>query len=126
MRILIQNGVAFYATWVSIASLVNYANYSIWRLGANMQDMGTACLILLLASLINYFVLEDFIWRRCLQYTFSPYFVLIGALIGSLQKNWIYSQPTRNNIISLVILIIACGLFKNNITRIILVLSNNS
>lgn len=42
------------------------------------------------------------------MYMFTPWFVVIFALIGSLAKNWIGASPSRNNILTLVILIIAC------------------
>jgi hypothetical protein len=117
VRIFIQNGIAFYATWVSIASNLNFAIYIIWRLGAGVEDAGTAALFLILAAIINYFILENFVWRKYLQYTFSPWFVMVIGVIGSLNKNWNYDSPTRNNVISLVIIIIVTILF---IIRIVL------
>jgi hypothetical protein len=111
VRILIQNGIAFYATWLSIASNLSFATYIIWRLGASVEDAGTAALLLILAAIIVYFILENFVWRKYLQYTFSPWFVMIIGVVGSLNKNWNYNSPTRNNIISLVILIIVTFLF---------------
>ena len=117
MRIFVQNGLAFYATWVSIASNLNFDIYITWRLGANMTNAGTAALFLVLSAIIVYFILENFIWRHYLQYTFSPWIVIVVALIGSLSGNWVPSNPTRNNIISLIMLIIIAFLI---IARIIL------
>jgi hypothetical protein len=102
----VQNGLAFYATWVSIASNLNFAIYMIWGLGADIEDAGTAALFLILAATLVYFTLENFIWRHYLIYTFSPWIVLLVALIGSLAKNWNAADPTRNNIITLLLLII--------------------
>ena len=102
----VQNGLAFYATWVSIASNLNFAIYIIWGLGANIENAGTAALFLILAAILLYFILENFIWRHYLIYTFSPWIVLVIALIGSLSKNWIAASPTRNNIITLLLLVI--------------------
>lgn len=117
VRFFIQNGIAFYATWVSIAANLNFAIYISWRLGADIQNASTAALFLVLGAIINYFILENFVWRRYLHYTFSPWIVIFVALVGSLTKNWQASSPTRNNIITLIMLIIVIFLI---IARIIL------
>lgn len=51
-----------------------------------------------------YFLVENFIWQKYLLYVFTPWIVLAIALSGSLIKNWSQSVPTRNNIITLIIL----------------------
>jgi hypothetical protein len=71
---------AFYATWLSIASNLNFAIYIIWRLGADFQNAGTAALILVLCAIIVYFILENFVWKKYLIYQFSPWIVIIVAL----------------------------------------------
>ena len=116
-RFFVQNGLAFYATWVSIASNLNFAIYISWRLGANIENAGTGALFLVLAAIITYFILENFVWRSYLLYQFSPWIVITIALIGSLTKNWQSSSPTRNNIITLIMLIVVVLLI---IARIIL------
>ena len=86
-------------------------------MGADLQNAGTAALFLILAAIIVYFILENFIWRHYLIYLFSPWIVIVVALIGSLSKNWVAASPTRNNIITLLLLIISICLI---IARIIL------
>ena len=117
MRMFLQNGIAFYATWISIASNLNFAVYISWRLGVDNTNAGTGALILILSAIIVYFILENFVWRHYLIYTFSPWIVIVIALIGSITKNWVSSSPSRNNIISLAMIIIVIFLI---IARIII------
>jgi hypothetical protein len=68
---------------VSIASNLNFAIYMIWGLKANLSNAGTIALIIILCSIILYFILENFIWRHYLIYNFSPWIVIVVALSGN-------------------------------------------
>lgn len=120
MRILIQNGIAFYATWLSIATNLNFDIYLTWSLGVDVYTAGTIALSIIFALIIVYFVLENFIWKQYLLYTFSPWIVLIVGLTGSLLNNFNKQNPTRNNIFSLAILAIVALLIVARIIFFVL------
>ena len=105
-RFLVQNGIGFFLTWLSLASNLNFAIFLTYEAGVKVDIASTVVLIIILAVIIVYFVLENFIWQRFMLYLFTPWIVLIIALSGSVSKNWKSESPTRNNIITLVLLII--------------------
>ena len=113
------NGLFFYATWTTIASLVNLAaalQYSPSNVSGTTS--GTISLSLLLVTLVVYFILENTVLYRILRYVLSVYPVMIWALIGVLAAHWGVEGEERNSRFSLGLLIIAIIAF---IVRIILV-----
>ena len=106
IRILVQNGVAFFATWVTIATFLNLAivmNY-VWGVG-----MTTSCIIalsLLAFDILLWFVLETFVVDKYVRYTFSPYVVLIVGLSGSLSKNFDLDKNCATSIMTAVLLVV--------------------
>lgn len=108
--ILPINGLFLYATWTTIASLVNLAaalEYSGTTSVAGV-DSGTIALSLLLVTLLVYFILENTVLDRFLRYVLSVYPVVIWALIGVLAKQWgNEDEEERNSRFTLGLLIIA-------------------
>ncbi len=119
-RIILQNGLGFFLTWLSLATNLNFATFLTYENGVDMQLSSTIALIFILAIIVVYFVVESIIWPRYLLYMFTPWFVVIIALIGSVAKNWISTKPTRNNIITLILLIITVLLAISKIVLFIL------
>lgn len=105
-RFLLQNGVAFFLTWLSLATNLNFAIFLTYEAGVEVSISSTAALVVIFLIVVVYFILENFIWQRYLLYTFTPWFVLNLALIGSIAKNYVASSPTRNNIMTVVIFVI--------------------
>ena len=104
-RILVLNGLLFYATWTTIASLLNLI-LALQHDGDT--DSSTApyiVLSLLLPTVITYFILENTVFDRYLCYSFAVYPVVTWALSASLAKNWVSSDPSGPNIFSLVLLL---------------------
>ncbi|CAH1787309.1 unnamed protein product [Owenia fusiformis] len=101
IRMLVQNGIAFYATWVSIAPLLNVAmvfHYS-WKVP---QDTScTIVLAILLVEILAWFIMDNFIFDKYTRYTFSPFIILNLALSASLARNW---DPTKTNSIFTAVL----------------------
>lgn len=108
MRALIQNGLAFFLTWTTIASTLNMATYLTYDLGIDLSVATTTALLIICTIMSIYFVIENFVWQRYLLYVFAPWCVILIALSGSLLKNWM-APPSRNNIITLVVLVLAVG-----------------
>ena len=118
--ILPVNGLFLYATWTTIASLINLAaavQYSS-SLDVSGADSGTISLSLLLVTVVVYFILENTILCRVLRYVLSVYPVVIWALIGVLSVHWGVEGEERNSRFALGLLIVTIILF---IVRIILV-----
>ena len=113
------NGLFFYATWTTIASLINLIaalQYSS-DIDVSATNSGTIALSLLLVTLVVYFVLENTVFDRYLRYVLSVYPVVIWALIGVLVKHWDNEDEERNTrfalgllIISIVVFIVRIGL----------------
>jgi len=79
-RILVLNGVAFYATWTSIAQCLNIAITLTYEAKV---DLDTSCLIalsILTGTLVVYWICDFKVLRSYLIYTYSPYAVLLFAL----------------------------------------------
>ena len=117
--ILPINGLFLYATWTTIASLINLAA-ALEYTGTNVSgaNSGTVSLSLLLVTVIVYFVLENTVFYRFLKYVFSVYPVIIWALIGVLSVHWGVEGEERNSRFALGLLIVTIIIF---IVRIIIV-----
>ncbi len=107
VRVLVQNGLAFYATWVTIATLLNLGACITYHPGAMLPDhtSSTICLGILAAELVVWFSLDMTVLDRFVRYLCAPYVVVVWALSGVIAKNW---DPTnRNSIFSVVLLAVA-------------------
>lgn len=117
IRILPQNGLATFATWLTLATNLNFASFLAYECGAKPEVASTIILFIILIIAVVYFVIENFIWQRYLLYNFSPWVVINFALLGSVIKNYNSTNPTRNNIITIILLIIT---FLLGISKIVL------
>lgn len=120
LRILPQNGLALFATWLTLATNLNFATFLVYDCGANQDVASTIILFIILVIAVTYFIIENFIWQRYMLYNFTPWFVINFALIGSLVKNFKTSNPSRNNIITLILLLITLLLAIAKIVMFIL------
>ncbi|XP_022089425.1 uncharacterized protein LOC110978609 [Acanthaster planci] len=109
IRAIIQNGMAFYATWVTIATLLNLSIVLSYWGGMEQSTACTISLSILLVEVLLYSVLENVVWERYLRYTYTVWLVVIFALIGSIAKNW--NVEKTNSIFSVVLCGLAFALF---------------
>ena len=112
VRALVHNGLAIYGTWLFLATLLNL---TIWiaaiynRVPQSITNITTIIITIVLVGIIVYFVCENFIFYSSMAYTFTPWFVLIFALIGILSKNYKRTDiPSRNQSYALALLILCC------------------
>ena len=115
-QVLVNNGVALYATWCTIASLLNLAMAITYFHGVDQDVASTISLVILALEVVVWFSLENTILDKFVRYTLSVYPVVIWALSASINKNW--DPAKRNSIISLILLAVACTLF---VTRVVIV-----
>ncbi|KAK1172517.1 hypothetical protein AOXY_G5118 [Acipenser oxyrinchus oxyrinchus] len=118
IRILVQNGVAVYTTWTTIATLLNFAVVLTYNGGVARETAGTVVLSILLVEVILWFVAENFFLDKYVRYTLTIYPVVIVALCGNMTKNFNAESPSRNGIFIAVLLGISCLIFA---VRVLLV-----
>ena len=115
-QILVNNGIALYATWCTIASLLNLAMAITYFHDVDQDVASTISLVILALEVVVWFALENTILDKYVRYTLSIYPVVIWALSASINKNW--DPAKRNSIISLLLLAVACTLF---VARVVIV-----
>jgi len=106
-RMLVHNGLSMYATWCTIATLLNLAMVLTYRSSHDIsqQDASTTSLSVLSAAILVFLIADWFVLDRYTRYTFTPYIVLVVALTGSLTKN--YEEGARNTTFTIVLLAVA-------------------
>ncbi|WAR04367.1 hypothetical protein MAR_019736 [Mya arenaria] len=106
-RFLVQNGLGIYATWCTIATLLNFAMLLTYEstVDIDQRDACTVSLSILAAVVLAFLVADWFFTDRWTRYTFTPYLVLVVAFTGSIVKN--YDEGARNTIFTIVLLAIA-------------------
>lgn len=108
--VLVQNGVATYATWTTIATLLNFT-VVLNLASVSATNAATASLCMLLLEVIIWFSVENFLIEKHVRYILSVYPVIIYALSGSLSKHYDSTAPGRNAVFSVVLLVLACIVF---------------
>ncbi|KAG8584094.1 hypothetical protein GDO81_008682 [Engystomops pustulosus] len=119
IRIFVQNGIAVYATWTTIASLLNFAVALTYNGNIPNGTSTTVCLSLLAFEVLLWFILENFLFDKYVRYTLTVYPVVFVALSGVLDKHFNEAAPDGNNIYIAVLLAVACALF---VVRVLLVI----
>ena len=121
VRVLVHNGLAIYATWLYLATLINLILWISRIHNRNIQtitDASTAGLSLIFVGIIIYFISENFLFYSSMAYTYLPWLVFIFGLSGIISKNYNrIDVANRNKSFELAILIISLILF---IIRIVL------
>jgi len=85
-KILIHNGIGIYATWTTVASLLNI-NIALQYIGRyDAETTSLVCCSCLLTILIVWFVLENTLLDKYVRYLVSQYPVVIFATSGILDK----------------------------------------
>ncbi|KAG8443920.1 hypothetical protein GDO86_009210 [Hymenochirus boettgeri] len=119
IRIFAQNGITFYATWTTIACLLNFAVCLTYNGGISNTTSATVALALLTFEMVLWFCLENFVFDKYVRYTITVYIVIILGLSGALHRNFDKSNPGQNGIFIAVALAVACAAF---VLRLILVI----
>ncbi|XP_071341244.1 uncharacterized protein [Trachinotus anak] len=105
-RVLIQNGIAIYATWTTIASLVNLAVLLKYNANMSQADAATVSLAILTVVLFVWFMLENTLLDKHVRFILTIYPVVIWAVTGVFTKNGEVSS--RNNTFTVSLLAIGC------------------
>ncbi|XP_076149566.1 uncharacterized protein LOC143133659 [Alosa pseudoharengus] len=121
IRVLVQNGIAVYTTWTTIATLINLT-IVLDVSGVSKTDAATVSLCLLLIEVLGWFIVENFVIDRHVRYIVTIYPVVIMALVGNVYKHYNPEAPGRNAKFTVVLLVLACLLF---VFRVIMVIWKN-
>lgn len=116
--VLVQNGIATYATWTTIATLLNFT-VVLNMASVSATNAATASLCILLLEVIIWFSVENFLIEKHVRYILSVYPVIIYALSGSLSKHYDSTAPGRNAVFSVVLLVLACNVFVVRLTLVV-------
>ncbi|XP_078147660.1 uncharacterized protein LOC144543507 [Centroberyx gerrardi] len=117
IRILVQNGMAVYATWGTITTLLNLTIYLQYQTTTPRCDCATLSLLLLLMELLAWFLLENFYLDEHVRYIVTIYPVVILWLTGTLTNS--ASPASHMYIFAAFILGVACIMFVIRITLVI-------
>lgn len=117
LRILVQNGLAVYTTWTSIAVLINFA-LVLQLLGVDRSTAATASLCILLGEVATWFILENWVLDRWVRNILTVYPVVIVALVGNVYKHFNPADPTPNSVFMVVLLVLACILFISRVCTV--------
>nr|XP_061794949.1 uncharacterized protein LOC133586592 [Nerophis lumbriciformis] len=118
VTILVQNGLALYTTWTSIASLINFAVVlQLW--GVVKSTAATVSLCLLFAELVGWFILENWALDRWVRNILTVYPVVIVALVGNVFKHFHSADPSPNAIFMVCLLVLACILLVFRVCNVI-------
>ncbi|XP_072043830.1 uncharacterized protein [Amphiura filiformis] len=108
IRILIQNGLALYRTWIVFATILNFCTVLTYEGNVTRSTSSTVGLVIVAVFVILDFIIGTTIWDKYQRYTFSNWGVYIWVLIGILVDNW--DASNRNSVITLVLLFV-CIIF---------------
>lgn len=87
IHLLVNNGIAVYATWVTVAALRSLALNMISFQGIKHEFAVTIGLGILALSMVIWFILENTLLKEHLQYTITIYPVLIWVMAASVIFN---------------------------------------
>ncbi|KAG8571378.1 hypothetical protein GDO81_011620 [Engystomops pustulosus] len=83
IRILVHNGLATYATWTSIATIVNFGLVLKYNVSHVMEPyVSSVVLGLIMFALLFWFLMESCMFEKYVRYTFTIYPVAIVASVG--------------------------------------------
>lgn len=107
IRIMVQNGLGVYATWTTIATLLNMAIVMIYEGNPRIanDDASTVALSILVVELLGYTFADLAFLDRYTRYIVTPFCVVPMALGASLAKN--YKAGSRNSIMTIVMIVLA-------------------
>ena len=117
-RLLVTNGLAIYATWSTVATLINLGIVLQYYAGFTAGTTGTLVLWMLSFIELGYFALENTVLDRFTRFIFVVYPTFIWALSGVLSAHWGKEVPDTNPLLTLILLVFSVVLF---IVRAILV-----
>jgi hypothetical protein len=120
-RIAVLNSIAIYCTWLTLANLLSIGGLINRYSSFGAPNTATLIFSFLLGELVLYFILENTILDRFFRYVLIVYPLVILAVIGVVNANWLdYARgedALRSAIYSTILLVVAIIVF---VVRIVL------
>ncbi|CAL8276864.1 unnamed protein product [Lota lota] len=117
-KMKVQNGLALYSTWTSVATLINFSVVLRLR-GVAQSTAGTISLCILLVQLLAWCFLENVVLDRWVRSLHTVYPVVILALLGNISRHHDPLQPTTNTVFQVVLLVLSCVLLVARVAMVI-------
>ncbi|KAK6975796.1 hypothetical protein BgiMline_022180 [Biomphalaria glabrata] len=118
LQIAVVNGIGMYATWASIATLINLAVVLVYKWSHPIlnENASVISLGILTFLIIVYIGLDMTVLDQYTRYTYSPYVTVVWALSAIIAKN--YDQSNISSIMAVVLLgsVSLAGLIKVALT----------
>lgn len=95
IRMLVQNGLAFYAAWTTIATVLNISIVLTYNFDVKQETASTVGLSIVLVEVILWFCLDNFIFDKFTRYLFSPYIIIVLALSASLVREFDITKTNK-------------------------------
>ncbi|XP_060112762.1 uncharacterized protein LOC132584836 [Heteronotia binoei] len=122
IRLLVQNGIALYATWNTIATLLDFTVVLVYIGGMDNETATIISLCILFFGLIGWFYLENFVLDKYVRYDLTIYPGVLLALAGILKKKPMSYSPNSISILVVLLLVMTGGL---GAIRLIVVIDRN-
>lgn len=110
-RLLVINGIAIYASWLTAATILNLGIVLQYFLEASPVTASSIGAWLLTVEIVAYFALENTLLNKYTRYIFIVYPVFIWALSGILSAHWGVHDPNSNPMITLLLLLLVITFF---------------
>ncbi|XP_077580311.1 uncharacterized protein LOC144201498 [Stigmatopora nigra] len=118
LTVFVQNGLALYTTWTSIATLINFTVVlQLW--GVAKSTAATVSLCLLFAELVAWFILENWLLDRWVRNILTVYPVVLVALLGNVLRHFHRADPSPNAIFMVCLLVVTCILLVFRVWNVI-------
>ena len=114
IRVVILNGIAMYTAYVTLAIALNFTIVLQYFYDVSAANAGTVGLSIMSAATFTYFFLDITIIDPFTRPIVMVYPVIIWAVLAIVGAHWDYyedPETIRNNVFSLVLLIVAIALF---------------
>merc|ERR1712228_272420 len=105
--VFVLNGVPFYATWTVVATHLNVGVALCYKGGMTNTNASILMLSILTCVILFYWFLDFYRFRNYLQYTYSPYIILIVAFCGILTNGGLDAEERPSSVFTLILLIVA-------------------
>lgn len=109
IQLLVNNGIAVYATWATITAFRHFALSMIYFHGVDRELAVTVALGVIALAMIIWFILENTLWKQHLLYTVTIYPVLIWAFTASVIMN--LNHVSHTNTVIMQALLTMSGTF---------------
>ena len=109
IQLLVNNGIAVYATWATITAFRHFALSMIYFHGVDRELAVTVALGVIAVAMIIWFILENTLWKQHLLYTVTIYPVLIWAFMASVILN--LNHVSHTNTVIMQALLTMSGTF---------------